>query len=400
LRLLSAAILTLAVTACSHNQFQLNNNFRGLPKNQFNASGVSTNQFVVKLKGSKIPQALTVQGPNAPTRVVGVLAPINTLIVQTTGDIVALLARLNKDTAVAYAQPVQKVELEKTVNDPMVGKQYSLKNTNAFAGWDIQIGNKNTVVAIIDTGVDMTHPDLASKLVDTYNSLTDGKDVTDGNGHGTHCAGIAAAAADNGVGVAGVGAGLGLMSVKVLDENGGGSDASIAKGVIYAADHGAKVMSMSLGLYQRSPVLEEAVTYAITKKDVVVCASAGNNGAENDPIKAPHLPSTIAGVVEVAATAANDSTANFSNYGKTVSVAAPGVAILSTYPKNNYKELSGTSMASPFVAGLAGLVRAQFPALNQAQVKAKIEASADDLGAKGFDPRYGHGRVNVLNALR
>jgi subtilisin family serine protease len=227
----------------------------------------------------------------------------------------------------------------------------------------------------------------------------------DDHGHGTHCAGIAAAIADNAEGGAGVAPGVGLMSVKVLDARGGGSDATIAEGIVYAADHGAKVASMSLGLYKRSKVIEDALQYALDH-DVVLVASAGNNNAENDPVAAPHLPSTFPGVIEVAATDAKDAKARFSNFGKTVSVAAPGVDILSTLPTYsvgrdlNYGMMSGTSMASPFVAGVAGLVRSQFPNLTNKEVKAKIEASADDLGTKGFDTTFGHGRVNALNAVK
>jgi len=204
--------------------------------------------------------------------------------------------------------------------------------------------------------------------------------------------------------VAGVAPGVGIMSVKVIDAKGRGSDATIAEGIVYAADHGAKVMSMSLGLYKRSQIIEDALQYALDK-DVVLCASAGNNNALNDPESAPHLPSTYPGVIEVAATDVLDKKARFSNFGKTVAVAAPGVDIMSTLPTKTgqtakpYGKMSGTSMASPYVAGLAALVRSQFPTMKQAEVKAHIQRTADDLGDQGFDPIFGHGRVNAFKAV-
>jgi thermitase len=373
----------------------------------FTAAGVSKKQLVVKLAGRAIPQSLTRQGSKGPT-VTSKIQSLQTLVVDVAPgqDIGALLKELRADKAVAYAEPTQRVELEKEINDPKAGQQYSLKVTNTAAAWDVNPGTAKTIVAIVDSGIDMNHPDLKAKIVpQSYNTLDKSNNPKDDHGHGTHCAGIAAAIADNAEGIAGVAPGVGLMAVKVLDARGGGSDATIAEGVVYATDNGAKVISMSLGLYKRSKVIEDALQYALDH-DVTLVASAGNNNAENDPVAKPHLPSTHPGVIEVAATDDKDAKAKFSNFGKTVSVAAPGVNILSTLPTYsvgrdlNYGMMSGTSMAAPFVAGLAGLVRSQHPGLTQAQVKAKIEAAADDLGAKSFDTIFGHGRVNSLNAVK
>ena len=208
-----------------------------------------------------------------------------------------------------------------------------------------------------------------------------------------------AASVSGGVGVAGLGNKCMILPVKVLS-NGSGSLDTIAEGVIWAAYHGAKVLSMSLGIYRRSPVVEKALDYAL-KKDVVITASAGNNGSENDPIKAPHLPSTHPGVIEVAATDANDKKASFSNFGKTVSVAAPGVDILATLPtsQGSYGSMSGTSMAAPHAAGLAGLIRSAHPDWNREQVKKWMEQSANKLGGTGFSPLYGHGRIDAFAAV-
>jgi subtilisin family serine protease len=373
----------------------------------FSASGESTRRAVVRLKGVNVPQALRRQDAGSP-KVVSKIGPLRTLVIDAgaPAKLDAVLKSLQGDREVVYAAPTNLVVAEKVVDDPKVGEQYALGVTRAFDGWDIEWGKADTVVAIVDSGVDMRHPDLAGKIVPTsYNVLDRNNNPADDHGHGTHCAGIATAIANNQTGIAGVAPGCGLMAVKVLDTKGRGDDASIAEGIVYAVDNGADVISMSLGLYKRSQVIEDALQYALNK-DVVLVASAGNNNALNDPKTAPHLPSTHPGVIEVAATDAKDAKASFSNFGKTVSVAAPGVAILSTLPTysvgratQGYGPMSGTSMAAPFVAGLAGLVRSQFPQLKQAEVKARIEASADDLGETGFDPKFGYGRVNVAKAL-
>jgi len=376
------------------------------PQASFNAQGVSKNQVVVRLKGQTIPQTLLRQGKGAP-RVTSKIQSLNALVVDNApgADTARLLQTLRADKAVAYAHPVQLAQMEKTVDDPKVAQQYSLKVTQVDQAWDVQMGAAGVVVAVVDSGIDMGHPDLKNNIVaESWNVLDKNNVPRDDHGHGTHCAGIAAAIANNGEGVAGVAPKAGIMAVKVLDARGRGSDATIAEGVVHATDKGAKVISMSVGLYKRSQVLEDALQYALDR-DVVLVASAGNKNILNDPTAAPHLPSTHPGVIEVAATDAKDQKARFSNFGKTVSVAAPGVDILSTLPtykvgrELSYGTMSGTSMAAPFVAGLAALVRSEFPNLKQAEVKAHIEKMADDLGTAGFDEIFGHGRVNALKAV-
>jgi subtilisin family serine protease len=304
---------------------------------------------------------------------------------------------LKSEYGVMNAQPAGKVVLEGEPNDPMYADQYGMKLMNVTQAWAIEPGSKKTVIAMIDTGCDLSHPDLKDKFVAGYNATEKGQPPQDDNGHGTHTAGIAAAAANNGAGVIGVGGGCAIMPVKVLSK-GGGSEAGIADGIIWAADHGANVASMSIGLYNRSEVLERALQYALDK-GVTLVASAGNNNAENDHTTAPHLPSTHPGVIEVAATDANNQKARFSNFGKTVSVAAPGVDVLSTWMGGGYRKASGTSMAAPHVAGLAGLVMSQNPGMKPAEVKKRIEATSQDFGTTGFDPIFGFGRVDALQAV-
>lgn len=282
--------------------------------------------------------------------------------------------------------------------DPLYSQQYGMQTMNVLGAWMVEPGKATTKIAILDTGIDLDHPDLKGKLVPGYNAMSPGLPPTDDHGHGTHCAGIAAATAGNGIGGIGVGGHCSLMPVKVLSAS-GGSEATIVDGIVWATNNGAHVMSMSLGLYKRSATMERALQYALDK-GVTLVASAGNNNTENNHRTKPHLPSTHPGVIEVTATDSADQKASFSNYGQTVSVAAPGVSILSTLPGGKYGRMSGTSMAAPHVAGLAGLVLSKHPSWSPAQVKAAIEKGAKDVGATGFDPLYGHGRVDALSTVK
>jgi len=325
------------------------------------------------------------------------------------------LANLRSNPAVLYAEPNMIVKLNLPAatepalrdaapqafpNDPMFEKQYAHQRMQSQKGWEVEQGNKDFILAIVDTGVDMKHPDLAAKMLPGYNTVDDNPTVEDGNGHGTHCAGIAAAITNNGAGVAGVAPNVKILPVQVLSKEGYGSYESVANGIIWAADHGAKVISMSLGGPSSSAVITDAVKHALAK-DAMLIAASGNDG--NSSIS---YPAGVPGVMAVGATDSADKIARFSQFGKHLSVSAPGVNILSTFPTYatdmpgvNYGSISGTSMATPAVSGLAALVRSKYPQLNAAQVKAHIEATADDTGTPGFDLYHGFGRVNVFKAV-
>ncbi|MBC7475861.1 MAG: S8 family serine peptidase [Candidatus Sericytochromatia bacterium] len=290
-----------------------------------------------------------------------------------------------------------------TPNDPMFGQQYAHKISNSIAGWAAAKGKvQDTIIAVTDTGADVTHPDLKDKAVAGYSAYPGDPETKDLQGHGTHCFGIAAAMGNNAIGVAGVAMfpNIRVQPVKVLNSQGSGTYAAVADGMLWAATHGAKVISMSLGGPSSSKAMEDAVATAV-KNDVLVIVAMGNAGTDD-----MSYPAGIIGVMAVGATDSADKIAGFSQFGKHISVAAPGVNILSTFPqyKNgigqmNYGSISGTSMATPFVAGLAGLIRSTNPSLTAAQTRSIIEKSADDLGDKGFDVHYGWGRVNVGKAL-
>jgi len=285
--------------------------------------------------------------------------------------------------------------------DPLFAQQYGHLLTQSQAGWQIYTGSQQDFLAVIDSGIDLKHPDLAQKLLPGYDVLDQDDQPWDGYGHGTHCAGIAAALTDNSTGIAGYAPGIKIMPIRVIGDNGIGDSADVAAGIIWAVDHGAKVISMSLGGLMNPLVKREAVQYALDR-DVLIVAAMGNNGKEMKS-----YPAAQAGVLAVGASDAQDQRAAFSQFGDWMSLSAPGVKILSalpTYPhphkELNYGAVSGTSMATPAVAGAAALLRSRWPQLSREQIKAKLEAGADDRGEPGFDPFFGHGRLNLAKALQ
>lgn len=278
-------------------------------------------------------------------------------------------------------------------NDPKFSEQWGLAKIKAPAAWNKTRGSGTIDIAILDTGIDGSHPDLLGKISISVNCTESPSCpaalAVDPDGHGTHVAGIATALSNNGAGVTGIVWDGRLMNVKVLDDDGSGYYSWIINGIIFAADNGAEVINLSLGGNSSSRSLRDAVDYA-WKKGVVVVAAAGNGyGGRSYPA---YYPNTIA----VAATDANDNKANFSNYGSWVDVAAPGVSIVSTY-KGDYQTLSGTSMSTPFVTGLAALVLADHPSWTNSQVRNKIEGTADKISGTGI--YWSKGRINACSAL-
>lgn len=265
--------------------------------------------------------------------------------------------------------------------------------------WALHTGGADIVIAIIDTGVSTSHPDLNDKLVPGRNTISDNASTDDSwlISHGTHCAGIAAAESNNGIGIAGVSWGARIMPVKVLTTLGSGTEGDVAEGIVWAADNGADILSMSLGFPGLSGIIEDAIDYAAAAGKVIVAASGNTAGA---PIGAPAV---YAPVIAVGATDNRDLIASFTTTGPELDVVAPGVDVYSTYDTlfqaNTYTWQSGTSMACPHVAGLAALVWSANPTLDAAGVRAILESTADDRGATGWDPIFGHGRVNALAAV-
>ena len=317
---------------------------------------------------------------------------------QTGADIERLVKDLQREEHVSHAQPNYVYRLFSKPNDPQYSRQWAIPKINAEQSLSIAKANAPVTVAILDSGVDVNHPDLKGRLVSGINTVNPLKSTRDDEGHGTHVAGIVAAGKNNGIGVTGVAGipGIKVMPVKVFDKS-GGSDISISDGIIWAVDHGAKVMNMSFGSFYQSPILNDAIDYAYSK-GVVMVAAAGNWASEEIS-----YPAALSKVMAVSAIDKNDKLADFSSFGPQIDVCAPGAEIYSTfwdpYKGSTYTELSGTSMASPMVASLAALLLAQNPRLTNDEVRQIIEVSATDLGDPGWDPQFGHGRINVFKAL-
>lgn len=296
------------------------------------------------------------------------------------------VGQLDQASSVAYAEADAPVEATAVVapNDMLWPNQWGLRLIGLEAAWPV-VSGASPVVAVLDTGADLTHPDLNGAFVPGQDLVNGDADPTDDNGHGTAVAGVLAARAGNGEGGAGVCPSCTVMPVKVLGANGGGLDSTVAAGIVWATDHGARVINMSLGGPQSSQVLADAVAYAVSK-GVVLIAAAGNSGTTTQ-----FYPAAYPGVVSVAATNSSDVLYDWSNRGPWVSVAAPGC---NTAPARggSYENFCGTSSATPVVAGLAGLALASRPQASIAEVDNALMSGVAVASVE-------HGRVDATRML-
>jgi thermitase len=309
-----------------------------------------------------------------------------------------LIQYFNSRPDVIYAEP-NYIYLQNQIdfpNDQLYREQYqwNLPVIQTEAGWDVTRGDEKIIIAVVDTGVDLNHPDLRNRLTKGYNVLEDNDYPDDDNGHGTHVAGIIASETNNREGVAGMTWYNKIMPIKAMGAEGYGTTFDIARGIIWAVDNGADVINLSLGNYQPSSFMEEAVKYAY-KRNAVIISAAGNDNSSQ-----PSFPAAYPEVLGVSAVSYTGLRAPFSNYGDYIDVSAPGVQIPSTYFNQQYAALSGTSMASPHVAGLAGLILSANPELTNQEVMDIIKNTAYDLGAPGKDIDFGSGLIDVKKALQ
>jgi len=310
------------------------------------------------------------------------------------GHAMAKAKAYSSNARVAYAEPDFVAQALGSPDDPYFDLQWGLTKIEAPQAWEVTTGSGSINIAILDTGVDLDHPDLANKIVSNIDFSTSAT-TNDVYNHGTHVAGIAAAMTNNAIGVAGLGYTSTIMNVKVLSDTGSGSYSGIASGIIWAADNGAEIINLSLAGSFGASTLEDAVNYAWSK-GVVVVAAAGNSGNTT-----PMYPAYYTNCIAVAATDINDARASWSNYGDWVDVAAPGASIYSMRKDNKYGYGSGTSMASPHVAGLAALVFTMVGDSNgngflNDEVRSQIQATCDDIGVNGI----GSGRINAYRAVQ
>ena len=332
-----------------------------------------------------------------------------TMLVYAAGTSDDVLAeRLADMPGVRYAEPNTLVHALATPNDPFFGQQWGLTAINASSAWDGARASSSVIVAVVDTGVYVQHPDLAG-ILDTANDwdfVRNDSEANDEESHGTHVAGIIGAIANNSLGVAGL-AGFGpsgqaggvtILPVKVLDRNGEGTVDDVALGIRWAADHGARVINLSLG-GDASTTMADAVAYA-RSAGCFIAAAAGNDG-----VSAVFYPAGYDGVTGVASINGSLQRSSFSNAGPHVDIAAPGEGIYSTILPtapiaggNLYLSLSGTSMATPFVSAAAALLFSAVPGMTAVQAESVLQASARDVGLPGRDDSYGAGVLDVAEA--
>lgn len=342
------------------------------------------------------------------------------LITVPAGKELQLVEALGRNPVVEYAEPDYVVT--PASDDTYFPSQYALQNTgqsftntagtvtvpagttdadvDAVEAWTVATGT-GIKVAVLDSGVALDNPDITPKVVARVNYTTS-RSNDDNYGHGTHVAGIVAATANNGIGVAGVCPGCSILAGKILSDTGAGSSSGLANGVNWAVKNGAQVINMSLAV-GASATLETAVNNA-WNAGVVLVAAAGNGGNTS-----MNYPGAYPNVIAVGATDNNDKKASFSTYGAWVDVAAPGVSVYSTFPNHKfvlareynrsqgYDIGSGTSMASPIVAAVAALARSTNPGGTPSDIRAKVESTTDTVGAIGTD--WAHGRVNACRVV-
>ena len=349
------------------------------------------------------------------------------------GTVDAWVNWLGKQPGIAYAEPDHIAHTTANPNDPLFSPyqwnffdQGQLSNgvvsnygVNGVTAWNTSTG-AGVVVAVVDTGIAYENygafaqaPDLGgATFVSPYNFVANTTHANDDNGHGTHVAGTIRQSTNNSVGVAGLAYNCTLMPVKVLNSAGSGSLTAIANGIRWAADHGAKVISMSLGGSSGSTTLSSAVTYA-WGKGCVLCAATGNTGRSG-----VSYPARYTECIAVGATRFDGQRVRYSTYGTGIDVVAPGgdtsvdqngdgyadgilqqTFATGTPTTFGYYFFQGTSMATPHVAAIAAMVAANKPAYTNAQIRSAIETSCRDLGAAGYDTKYGNGLVNAAAAL-
>ena len=312
-------------------------------------------------------------------------------------DAQEFIQTISKDASVEYAEPNYLAKALYTPNDYYYYLQWGPPAIKADLAWDIEKGDYDNVkIAIVDTGIDYNHEDLGNYVSGGYDWVNGDNYPWDDEGHGTHCAGIAAAVMDNEIGVAGI-AQVQVMAEKVLNETGYGSWWDISQGITHAADQNADVISMSLGSYDYSATLENACQYA-WDEGCILTGAAGNGNQYGIA-----YPAKFDTVICVGAIDQYNQRCNYpswgSNWGPEMELAAPGVDIASTYPNDRYAYMSGTSMATPHVAGVAALVWSNCPGFTNQKVRDQMDDTADDLGTTGWDEEYGYGRVDAEEAI-
>ncbi len=352
-------------------------------------------------------------------------------------DIEEIRAQYTADANIEYVQPNYIHKIDSQPNDPLFPTQVALQLIEAEKAWALQLASPNVIVGVIDTGIDYEHEDLreavwfntgedrdgdgvvsandfngidddgngfiddirgwdftdAPSLADGGDFLTPDNDPFDENGHGTNVAGIIGATGNNGVGIAGLAFGCKIMALRAGTALGFLEEDDVASAIVYAVRQGAHIINMSFGDTAASPLLRDVMIFAHAQNCILV-ASAGNGSTDEI-----HFPSGFPETISVGATNADDFLSGFSNFGSSVDLVAPGLAIMTAFRGNEYSLFSGTSASAPFVSALAALILSKTPELSNEAVRGVLISSTDDLGEPGWDKRFAAGRINAARAL-
>ncbi|GIP40955.1 hypothetical protein J31TS4_42350 [Paenibacillus sp. J31TS4] len=292
---------------------------------------------------------------------------------------------------VDYIEPNQTYQVARTVTDPLAVDQTYLKQIHAEKAWDYVTSNTHITIAVVDTGIDLTHPDLKANLVAGTNLVNPNLPPRDDNGHGTSVAGILAAVANNDKGVAGLLWNAHIMPIKALEANGNGDEIKLGEGIRYAVDNGAKIVVLSLGLNKPSEYMRSIVRYA-EEKGVLLVAASGNEG------NAVKYPAAYPTVLAVGGATRDNLADKRSNYGPELDLVAPW-DVYTTLPEGDYGTREGTSMAAPQVAAVAAMILTKYPDMKPYQVRSMLRQSAQDLGTSGWDTKTGYGLLRADRAL-
>ncbi|MEM2759483.1 MAG: S8 family serine peptidase [Nitrososphaerales archaeon] len=378
--LLAVALLSTATIAPFGMAFANNDKQKYVPGElliKFNEDSKSIKEQILKKHGAKIVDSIEqidVQVIKVPSQALG-----------------SVESALRNNKAVKYVEKNFLLEPAVVPNDPYYYRQWHLSKIGAPSGWDIGKGSANTSVAILDTGVDPSHPDLKDKLLNGYNFYDNNSNWSDVCGHGTGVAGTAAAVTNNGIGVAGVAWENKILPIRITDTNCYGYYSTMAKGIVFAADNGARVANISFRIFN-GDTLTDAAKYMYNKGGWVV-AAGGNTGTYENYKDNPYI-------ISVSATDSTDNITSFSSYGPYIDFAAPGSSIYTTSNGGSYGYKSGTSFSSPVTAGLIALMFSQSPGMTSNDVYDILKRSAVDRGTAGYDNYYGWGRIDAYNALK
>jgi subtilisin family serine protease len=352
------------------------------------AAGATVGALLVKLRsdvswadGSRLIAA-------SGARQIGGLAALSTRVVDVPlAQRWTAMRKLASDPRVVSIQSDATVSVAVEPNDAMWNRQWGQRKVRAPIAWGMSTGDRSVIIAIVDTGVDADQPDLAGRVMRGHDFHNNDSRANDDNGHGTAVAGVAAAAGNNRVGIAGMCWKCRILPVKVLNANGSGSHSNIAAGIIWAVGQGADVINLSLASMRHTEVLADAVAYA-RRKGAVVVAAAGNEGS-----KRKFYPAALPGVISVAASNSADRLYSWSNDGSWIKLAAPGCA-LTTKRGRSWSYWCGTSFATPYVAGTVALVASEHPKMGRTALEASVLGTA--AGLRGVI----RGRLDALRALR